>query len=91
MFDSDKISAIIDDIMRKIFTGAIKADPDLKASVEAREGNVVAVIIRPLLFGRLSTGVKIQYRIDELYQLIEQAVLEKANDYGVEVRVVREH
>jgi hypothetical protein len=91
MFDSDKISTIVDEIRVAIFNGSIKADAYLKPNVEKREGNVVAVVIAPFLIGKPPPpGVKMQDKIEELYQEIERAILEKAKDYGVELQVVRE-
>ena len=90
--DSDRIITLIMGIRTQIptTTRSIEADTYLSANVGAREGNKVAVIVRPKLFKPLPPGIRIQDKVDELYHLIVQAGLEKAKDCSVDVQVVRE-
>ncbi len=90
--DSDRIITLIMGVRAEIptTTRSIEADTYLSANVEGREGNKVAVIVRPKLFKPLPPGIRIQDKVDELYHLIGQVVLEKAKDCRVEVQAVRE-
>ena len=90
--DSDRIITLIMGVRTEIPTTirSIEADTYLSANVGAREGNKVAIIVRPKPFKPLPPGIRIQDKVDELYHLIGEVVLKKAKDCRVEVQAVRE-
>jgi hypothetical protein len=94
IYHSSQILSVVDEVRRNIPTilASMEADAYLKANVEKREENTVVVIVglKPITSG-FPRDVNLPDKLDELYGLIEQAVLEKAKDFGVGVQSIREN
>ena len=92
VYDPSKIESLVEEVRPSILAvlSAMEADGYLIANVEKGEGNRVVIIVglRPIT-PSFPRGINIPDKLDELYSLIKQAVLEKAKTYGVEVQPVR--
>ncbi|GEM_PF-4882132 len=88
------IQSLVEEVRQKIPTilASTEADAYLKANIEKGEENVVVIIVglKPIT-PEFSRGRVISDELDKLYGLIEQAVLEKAKDHGIDVQPVRKN
>jgi len=88
------IQSLVEEVRQKIPTilASTEADAYLKANIEKGEENVVVIIVglKPIT-PEFSRGRVISADLDKFYGLIEQAVLEKAKDHGIDVQPVRKN
>lgn len=89
-----QVQSLVIEVRQNIPTilASMEADAYLKANVQEGEGNVVVIIVGvKLITPGFPRGLAIPDKLDQLYGLIEELALERANDHGIEILPVRQN